>query len=162
MFDKILTIMKRVFVCLILFVFLGSGVQSQSRQSVYAELLGNGLIFSFNYDTRFHNKPDGIGARIGLGYAGKQDEGILLIPVQLNWLLGKNGRYFEIGAGATFASGNSDIFDEDFGKFIGTMTFGYRRQPLDGGFMWKIAITPVIADGFFWPYYGGLALGYAF
>ncbi len=154
--------MKRVLISFLFVLSLLSGLYSQAKQSVYAELLGNGLIFSFNYDTRFQGKPDGFGGRIGLGYAGSDNEGIVLIPFQLNWLLGKNGRYFEIGAGATFASGSSDIFDEDFGKFIGTMTFGYRRQPIDGGFMWKIAITPIIAEGVFWPYFGGLSLGYAF
>lgn len=148
---------------LILFALLPfSSAHAQSNHSVYAELLGNGLIFSFNYDTRFANKPDGLGGRIGLGFVGKGDDGAVLVPFQLNWLLGKNGRYFEMGIGATYLGGTADFFDEDIDHFVGTMTFGYRRQPLDGGFMWKAAITPVLADGFFWPYYVGFGLGYSF
>lgn len=148
----------------IFFCFIASlyTLSAQSTQSVYAELLGNGLVFSFNYDTRFQNTPNGLGGRIGLGYIGDDEHNAVLIPFQLNLLLGKNGRYFEIGAGATYVTGNADLFDEDFDNLIGTMTFGYRRQPVDGGFMWKIAITPIIAEGVFWPYYGGVSLGYAF
>jgi hypothetical protein len=38
----------------------------------------------------------------------------------------------------------------------------YRSQPEDGGFMWKIGLTPVLASGAFIPYWAGLGLGYAF
>ncbi|MBK9106950.1 MAG: hypothetical protein IPM92_00850 [Saprospiraceae bacterium] len=154
--------MKKKFIYLFALVFTLNMGYSQSNQSVYAELLGNGLIFSFNYDTRFTAKPTGIGGRAGLGYIGKGDNGAVLIPFQLNWLLGKNGKYFELGLGATYVGGTEEFFEEDIDHFVGTMTFGYRRQPEDGGFMWKAAITPVLADGFFWPYYVGFSLGYAF
>ncbi|MBK8954641.1 MAG: hypothetical protein IPM34_03665 [Saprospiraceae bacterium] len=150
-------------ICSILFAFISLSTSfSQSNQSVYAELLGNGLIFSFNYDTRFSDKPTGLGGRFGLGFIGKGDEGALLIPMQLNWLLGKDGKYFEIGLGTTYVGGTQEFFEEDIDHFVGTLTFGYRRQPLDGGFMWKAAITPILADGFFWPYYVGFGLGYSF
>lgn len=149
---------KVIVVCCI-FLTIGT---AQRGQAVFAELGGNGLVFSFNYDTRFNNTPDGLGARLGLGFIGSGDAGAVLIPAQVNWLLGKNGRYFELGAGLTVVTGTGRAFDEDFSNVVGTMTFGYRRQPVDGGFMWKIAITPVIAEGIFWPYFAGLGLGYTF
>lgn len=154
--------MKKRLIFLVFILVTAYTGYAQSNQAVYAELLGNGLIFSFNYDTRFNARPDGLGGRIGLGFVGKGDDGAVLIPFQLNWLLGKNGRYFEMGLGATYLGGTADLFDEDVDHFVGTMTFGYRRQPVDGGFMWKAAITPILADGFFWPYYVGFSLGYAF
>lgn len=154
---------KYGFYLIVIFAIFQSSLKAQHGQAVYAELLGNGLIFSFNYDTRFTAAPNGIGGRIGLGYVGSPKEGgVALIPFQLNWLLGRNDRYFELGIGATIVTGSRTIFDENFNHVVGTMTFGYRHQPADGGFMWKIALTPVLADGFFWPYFGGIALGYCF
>lgn len=154
--------MKKLVLGFLLLLLLGENGFSQRGQSVYAELLGNGLLFSFNYDTRFTNSPKGIGGRGGLGYIGGNDEGVVLIPFQVNYLLGKNGKYFELGIGATAALGTGELFDEDFGNVVGTLTFGFRKQPEDGGFMWKIGITPIIAEGVFWPYFGGISLGYAF
>ncbi|HEX5626251.1 MAG TPA: hypothetical protein VFX48_09560 [Saprospiraceae bacterium] len=155
--------MKKLAFAALLLVACLSGLQAQRGQAVYAELGGPGLLFSFNYDFRFKAKPKGLGARVGLGYFGSPDDGgIVTVPVQANWLLGKNGRYFELGVGGTLVLGTGEVFDEDAGHLIGTMTFGYRRQPEEGGFMWKIAITPILFDGFFLPYFGGVGLGYAF
>jgi hypothetical protein len=154
---------KVVFLSFIGLILINSRLLSQRGQAVYAEVLGNGILFSFNYDLRFKNEPKGIGARIGFGYVGSPKEGgVAFIPFELNWLLGKNDRYFEVGAGATLVSSSKEVFNESFKHFVGTMTFGYRNQPSDGGFMWKIAITPILADGFFWPYFIGVGFGYAF
>lgn len=86
----------------------GSNSFEGTKNAFYVELLGNGLIFSANYDVRLINK---FGARLGVGYVGGTEAGVLTIPVMGNILLGKNGKYFEIGAGATFLSGTGDIFD---------------------------------------------------
>jgi len=69
-----------------------------TKNAFFAEVLGNGLLFSVNYDLRLVNS---FGARIGVGYVGSTegDGGILTVPVMGNFLLGKNRRYFEVGAG---------------------------------------------------------------
>ncbi|MCO6464628.1 MAG: hypothetical protein J5I52_10830 [Saprospiraceae bacterium] len=134
--------------------------EPMSKNAVYGELLGNGLIFSFNYDRRLINN---VGARVGLGFVGSaSDGGVVTVPVMGNILLGKNGRYFEIGAGITYLSGTGDFFDleDEPSSVLGTFSLMYRRQPADGGFMWKIGLTPMLAKGFFFPYWGGLSLGY--
>lgn len=162
-----------IFTILCLSFFLSSGLDAQrtraseknmssfdgSKNAFYAEILGNGLIFSANYDVRLINK---FGARVGLGYVGGSEGSVLTVPVMGNILLGKNGKYFEVGAGVTFLSGAGDLFDlsEDKSTTLGTLSFMYRRQPEDGGFMWKIGITPFIASGVFVPYWAGLGLGY--
>lgn len=129
-----------------------------TKNAFFAEVLGNGLLFSVNYDLRLVNK---FGARVGVGYVGSTDGdgGILTVPVMGNFLLGKNGRYFEVGAGITYISGTGDFF-ENASSILGTMSFMYRRQPEDGGFMWKIGLTPFIAEGVFVPYWGGVGIGY--
>lgn len=128
------------------------------------ELLGNGLIASANFDMRFSKKTDGLGARVGIGYVGGGDAeaSILTIPIMLNHLLGKDGNYFEVGAGIVYISGEADFSDFQDSAVAGTLSFMYRKQPIDGGFMWKIGLTPIIASGVFIPYWGGVAIGYAF
>lgn len=158
--------MKNTLLTLITIALFSLGAQTSSAQTsnkaVYVELLGNGVTFSANYDMRFTNKADGIGGRIGIGYVGVEGDGILSIPVMANYLLGKNGKYFEVGLGATFLSSDADIFDSNTSGTVGTMSFMYRRQPTDGGFMWKIGITPLFNKDFFIPYWFGAGLGYAF
>jgi len=138
----------------------GPSTYEGTKNAFYVELLGNGLLFSANYDVRVANK---FGLRAGVGYVGSTEGegGILTVPVMGNFLLGNNGRYFEVGAGITYVSGSSDLFDDDgFSSVIGTLSFMYRRQPVDGGFMWKIGLTPFIAEGVFIPYWGGVGIGY--
>lgn len=142
-------------------------IKAQRAQSVYAELFGNGLIFSLNYDTRLFSKPNGLGIRGGFGYIGGKGDsnnggGVITIPIQANWLLGKDGKYFEIGAGPTIIIGTGDLAGEDLGNVVGSLTFGYRKQPEDGGFMWRIGITPLFNSNFFFPYWAGGSIGYAF
>ncbi|MDT3404850.1 hypothetical protein [Mucilaginibacter terrae] len=137
-------------------------------QNVYAELLGPGLLFSLNYDTRFGKARNGWGGRAGAGYVSADDNSILTLPVQVNYLLGKKGKYFEVGLGATFISTNGSNKEDDFFVFddvnttIGTMTFGYRYQPVDGGFNFRASLNPVFNKNNFIPYYFGLSFGYTF
>jgi len=158
---------------LLLFLFIAShtnlsGQEKSSKKTefdgvkntFYIELLGNGLLFSANYDVRLANR---FGVRAGAGYVGSTtgDGGVLTVPVTGNILLGKNGKYFEVGAGLTYLSGTGDLFDlDDSSTILGTFSFMYRNQPKDGGFMWKIGLTPVIAEGVFVPYWFGVGLGY--
>ncbi len=138
-------------------------------QSVYFELLGPGLTYSFNYDTRFQNSLNGLGGRAGLGYIAVEGNSVLSVPVMVNYLLGKEGKYFEMGLGATYigfnsaqsASTNEVLFIDD-SQVFGTMVFGYRRQPVDGGFLFRVGLSPVFGSGNFIPYYGYIAFGYAF
>ena len=83
---------------------------AQSAQSVYFELGGPGIA-SFNYDTRFSGREGGIGGRIGVGGYSIDGDGVVFVPVGINYLLGKDTRhYFEIGGGVTpvFGTGDGD------------------------------------------------------
>ena len=137
---------------------------SERAQSIYFEILGSGVTYSFNYDTRFQDTRDGLGGRIGLSYISIDDNSVFTLPAMLNYLLGKEGKYFEMGLGATYVSTNDDdaglYVDEP--NFIGTMVFGYRSQPVDGGFMFRGGVAPIISEGDFIPYYPYLSFGYTF
>lgn len=136
-------------------------------QNVYVELGGPGLLFSANYDTRFGNRRDGFGGRVGAGYVSASSNSFFSLPVQANYLLGKRGKYFEIGLGATYLS-SKDGNENDFLSFdntstvLGTMTFGYRYQPVNGGFNFRASINPVFNSSTFVPYFAGISFGYTF
>ena len=128
--------MKKLFMIFVLALASYQMASAQSAQSVYFELGGPGLA-SFNYDTRFTGREDGIGGRIGVGGFTVDGEGVVFIPVGINYLLGKDSRhYFEIGGGATPVFGNSDD-DGTFSELFGHLVFGYRLQPLEGGFTFR-------------------------
>lgn len=138
-------------------------LKAQSTNTVFVELLGNGLIFSANYDMRFNkDEGNGLGARLGVGYIGGGDAGgtVITVPAMVNYLLGKDGKYLEIGGGVTYVAGSADFGDGFEDTVIGTLSIQYRRQPVDGGFMWKIGLTPIIASGAFIPYWPGVSIGY--
>lgn len=146
---------------------VSDSVSLKRAQNVYFELLGNGGAYSFNYDSRFGRRQDGLGGRIGLSYFAGGGDNFFSAPLVLNYLAGKKGRYFETGAGITVYSANiSPIFedtDEDTTTNIfGTLTFGYRSQPLDGGFMFRAGVSPIITRDAFVPYWPYVSFGYSF
>ncbi|MFZ4263421.1 hypothetical protein ACFRAE_15380 [Sphingobacterium sp. HJSM2_6] len=142
------------------------------KQSLFFEVLGPGVTYSFNYDTRFQKTNNGLGGRIGVSYLGGADDiKVFTVPVVLNYLLGKKGNYFELGAGATFVNVSSDfesgsdvLFLENGNEstVLGTLNFGYRRQPVDGGFTFRAGFSPVFGQGNFIPYWPYIGFGYSF
>jgi len=174
--------MKKFFVLMTISTVLVTSVIAQkAAKSVYAELGGAGLA-SANYDMRIMKKEDGLGFRVGIGgfsvssnYSNGSNTstdklGILTVPLELNYLLGKNEKnYFELGAGATIVSirnkSNNNIGntqDDKFNSTFGHLYLGYRLQPKDGGFLFRAGITPVFGSGYFIPYWAGISFGYKF
>jgi hypothetical protein len=156
--------------------------RTSARNSIYAEVLGNGGLYSINYDRRL----GGGGASIRVGAASFEADGgflvsvpderhrFLLAPVLLNLLTGAGTHHLELGGGVLVGSetvtrgigGQS----ERFSLLSATGTLGYRRQPADGGFVFRIGLTPIYGfgteeaaypeKGFFLS--GGLSLGVSF
>jgi hypothetical protein len=147
-------------------------VTDRAPQAVFTELGGAGLLLSLNYDSRFTKRVDGLGFRVGLGYSFSNDPSFFTVPVGLNYLMGRNGNYFEVGGGVTYVSvssnngdpfvsiGNNDLTQKTNFLF-GTLTFGFRRQPVHGGFNFRGGVTPVFVNGEtgVFPY---ISLGYNF
>lgn len=157
---------------------------NKRAQNVFFEALGPGGVYSFNYDTRFKNRQDGLGGRVGIAYFSDNDDRLLTIPVAVNYLLGKKGKYFEVGAGATFFYFNSYSSSRFFGNgyysptydpsgnyeykrrsqtgAFGSLSFGYRYQPIDGGFSFRGGFSPIFSSSEFVPYWPYLSFGYSF
>jgi hypothetical protein len=166
--------MKKTLFLSIALIVLSCGGYSQAAKSVYFELGGPGLA-SFNFDTRFTKKEDGIGGRVGIGgfslrydnfNGGTDRTTVIFVPLGLNYLIGKNTKnYFELGAGVTpvFASNKSnDYGNGNFSSTFGHINFGYRLQPKEEGFTFRAFISPVFGEFGFLPYYGGVSFGYKF
>jgi hypothetical protein len=153
--------MKKWIILTVMAVCLSNLARSQA--AMYFELGGPGLA-SFNVDTRFTGRNDGIGGRIGIGGFSINDEGAIFVPVGLNYLIGKETKhFFEVGAGFTYVNYTSDINDDGiFETSFGHLSFGYRLQPRQNGFLFRAAIVPVFNSHGFLPYYAGVAFGYKF
>jgi len=139
----------------------------QSNKIVYLELGGPGLAISLNYDERFSTEKTGLGFRVGMGYFGDGGNTVFTIPLQVNYLLGSNGKFFEFGAGTTFLNTTGDntgktfIFDRVTG-FIGTATIGVRYEPAKS-LNFRLAFVPIFAgpgEGVIPA--GGFSIGYTF
>lgn len=168
--------MKSLFTFTVILLLLSvstiSFAQENTRErgrGVFVELFGNGLGYSFNYDQRFDKRFDGLGFKAGLSYFAIDGNSVATLPVGLNYLLGKNGKYFEMGAGATFlrAEDSTNAFAVGDSRSVGTgtvghMIFGYRREPEEGGFLFRASMTPLFGQGTFFPFWFGISLGYAF
>jgi hypothetical protein len=162
---------------------------SAPTQSVFVELGGPGLVYSFNYDFRFDkDRLDSWGLRMGAGgyartdtWSGGSDRNALLtVPVQVTKLFGRSVHFFEVGGGATFiyfrdeysgwGNNNGQVrknFDfilnsGDTPALMGTLNFGYRKIPVNGGFTYMANLIPIFNQNGFWPIWAGVGFGYAF
>lgn len=154
---------KLLWACVLL---LGSqALKAQTAaKSIYFELGGPGLA-SFNFDTRFSKKENGIGGRIGFGGISIDGSTALFIPIGLNYLIGKDTKnYFEVGAGVTPLFASSDFSDDGdvFRTTFGHLNFGYRYQTPTPGFTFRAGITPIFGSFGFFPYYASVSFGYKF
>lgn len=145
-------------------------VQQQSygdrAENIYFEVGGPGLALTINYDARFGHTRNGLGYRVGAGYFADGGNNVFTIPLQVNYLVGEGSSMLEIGGGTTFLNSYGDnkgkyfIFDRVTG-FIGTATLGYRYQPEDKGFNFRIGFVPIFYDeGIIAA--GGVSFGFTF
>lgn len=158
--------MKQLFIFLLFSVLnttFSFSQESSRHQAAYLEGFGSGIVFSFNYESRFKPKPDGFGYRAGLGLTGINGVRVITVPLGINYLLGKEKNFFELGMGVTFVgltdtqlvSTNSSSLP-DAGTVNGFFNIGYRRV-FGSGLMLKAGISPIFTPDeitLFWPLIG--------
>ena len=152
----------------------------------YSELGGPGVIMSANFDSRFSsNERLGFGYRLGVGfgvgmvkttwvdrqwnytYVESIRQSYYSFPAGLNYIFGKtnSAHTFEVGAGVTFLTQKVSLYyleKQKPGHAIGFVTFMYRLMPEDGGFSWRIGLTPIIGTSGDLRLSGAISFGYAF
>lgn len=152
----------------------------EAKNAIYLDLAGPGLIYSINYDREII--PD-LSARIGLSYlslgASSTDGSAsvsfsyLAIPITASYLgIGSADNMLELGGGPVImnfkGSGLVESNDEKVsaGGSVTTLALtgmlGYRHQPADGGFLFRIGASPMMVLGANFVPWGYMSLGAAF
>jgi hypothetical protein len=152
----------------------------EAKNALYVDLLGPGLLYSLNYDREII--PD-LSARIGISYmslgasSGDGSASVsfsyLAVPITASYLgIGSQNNCLELGGGPVImnfkGSGLVKSNDESVsaGASVTTLALtgmaGYRHQPADGGFVFRIGVSPMMVLGANFVPWGYLSLGAAF
>lgn len=130
-----------------------------ANNSFFIEGGGPGLLYSLNYERIVENV---VGLRAGFSYqsfsasagGASASATFVTVPVIVSYLgVSSGNHYLEMGGGGTmvFASGSASgggLAASGSGMIpLGTAIIGYRRQPLDGGFQFRIGLEALIGKG---------------
>lgn len=163
----------------------GSGAAGHNRDAknaIYVDLLGPGLFYSLNYDRVI---ADDVSVRVGLSYfsvgasggSGSTSASVkfsyLAIPITASYLgIGSENNMLELGGGGMImnfkGSGliKNDSASGSVGESVTTVAMtgmaGYRHQPADGGFVFRVGLSPIVTFGYGVIPWGYLSLGAAF
>jgi len=148
------------------------------RQGIYVEFFGSSTsFFSFNYDRFLSEKWT---ARSGLGFSFdfseeevlsgiareeiRNQDYIISLPVTISRLFGNGEKFFELSPGGTllFVSEKLNVTSRSSHfEFVPALYAGYRRQPSDGGFLFRVGMSVVYSDEEIFTL-AGLSFGYSF
>ena len=135
------------------------------RNTLYFEVFGQGLYNSFAFDRLYKiDKKIKTSFTAGLTIIPSNELFVLALPLSYNFIFGKNNHHLELGFGITpmllrstynAETSFTDISGTSYNeKFIGHSTnyylyptpkIGYRFQKANGGFFFRITLTPPIA-----------------
>ena len=138
---------------------LAGSDERDANNSFFVEGGGPGLLYSVNYERIVEND---FGLRIGLSYtslsasagSSSASAAFLTVPVIASYLGLRGGNHIlELGAGATgiYATGAGSISGAAASGsgmgVLGTAMIGYRRQPVNGGFRFRIGLEALVGKG---------------
>ena len=133
--------------------------ERNAYNSVFVEGGGPGLLYSLNYERIVEND---FGLRVGFSYesfsasagGSSASASIVAIPVIASYLgLSSGNHVLELGAGATgiYANGAGSVTGLSASgsgmTALGTVLIGYRRQPMNGGFQFRIGMEVLVGKG---------------
>jgi hypothetical protein len=134
--------------------------EREASSSLFLEGGGPGLLYSVNYELLF---DDDFGIRAGFSYqslsasgssgSGSAPVSLITVPILATELVSLGSSALELGGGATIiqaagaASGNGLAVSASGTTVLGTAILGYRRQPVDGGFQFRIGIEALAGKG---------------
>ena len=147
-----------------------------ASNAIYAEPLGNGLIYSMNYERFLRDWHVGLRAGASFftyGISQAQGSGnltILTFPLVASYYLGPRRHKLQLGLGATVlyvdvSSDSQGIKYEGSGTGLGvaaTAVVGYRYIPPCRGLTFGVGFTPLVRPQKGILPWGGANVGYAF
>lgn len=160
----------------ILFLLTVNTVFAQEKNKIarnlfHLEAFGCGGYGSVNYERLLFDKNDfSIAARIGLSTYHLRDythqfNPDIIVPIACHAYYGKK-HHTELGLGETvgsIVSADKEDFEPKRNTALSTVVhIGYRYQKPGGGFLFKIAYTPIIERNKRFIHWGGVSVGYAF
>lgn len=172
--------MKKLSIILIAFLVIAAGTPAQAQSysltkdnTVYLELGGNGMFYSFNIDHWLRISPElSLAPRVGFGYTHKAiglNYSIVAIPFELSFLmpLKDHNNFLEIGPGLTIIGlyGDPSVLD---GNNRLSIRIGYRYQKPEGGFVFRAGVLGIYdfytrsSDRGGWGPWAGCSFGFAF
>lgn len=121
-------------------------VSIYKKNAVFVELLGNGTLYSLNYERLIHILPYlSFSARVG---ASMDHVGSYYFPVLVNVIAGHNGHYGEFGLGTTIDLTHYELNNKWETTYLKTFNIGYRYQKPGGKWLFRIDITPVVSKDY--------------
>jgi hypothetical protein len=145
---------------------------------VFLELLGNGLLYSLNYERFFTAWSQRLGLRGGASFItykissanGAGNLVLATVPVVASWYWGPSSHKLQLGLGASalYVSAATDATGQRFSGseeglgIAATAVVGYRYLPREGGFTFGIGFTPLLRSGRGLLPWGGASGGFAF
>lgn len=148
------------------------------KNTIFAELGGNGFIYSINYDRLIDlSKKFKFSTRIGVHYTHYvpfQYYRTFCVPVEFSGLYAicKQSHFIELGTGISYMSLYDQFANRQSDMFILALRAGYRFQQPKGGMLVKVGFIPIYdfvdinpdpdAPIHTWFFSGGLGLGYTF
>lgn len=132
------------------------------RNSVFLEIAGSGGLGSINYESHFYKKGmTEFTWRLGFSIApiDKNNGTAIIFPVMINSLIGKKMHKLELGLGQGLT-----ITTKGSPFVLTTASIGYRYQPENKNWFYKVAYTPLISYlvDFQVQQWGGISIGYTF
>ncbi len=142
---------------------------------VYAEALGNGLLYSINYERLLESLHVGIRAGVSYftypvsSYGSSGNLTLATFPLVASYYFGTPRHKVQLGLGATIlalgvssdSTGTKFQGERSGGGVAATAVVGYRYLPPDRGFSFGVGFTPLLRSGRFLPW-GGANAGYVF
>lgn len=133
--------------------------QRDANNSFFLEAGGPGLLYSVNYERVLEND---FGLRVGFSYtsfsasagSSSASASFMAIPVIASYLGLREGNHIlELGGGATAiyfnGAGSSGVVAGSGSGLtaLGTAMIGYRRQPVNGGFQFRVGLEALVGKG---------------
>lgn len=128
-----------------------SSEEPTALNTLYLEGLGPAGLYSLNYERRIAD----FNIRGGLSYFGNTYYSMVAMPFGFNYIgLGGENAHLELGAVTTVVVIDGDALLGDAAGVVASGVFGFRYQPPDGGFNFRVGASPILGA------FGALPWGY--